>query len=251
MELPPTALPPAPRLVRGGPGPGIWFARIFLLPHTLVGVGGFVALAIAIVCAATGNDRLARVTAATSSHSAKHGTSYHLAYVYSGAAGVRADGAQVGEGLYRSTPGTIRVRVLEVGPLSWSTCVEEHSAWQPVGFIALFTGFWNLIVSVFVYALWIAPIRARWLVRDGQVTRGEVVSKRVQQGKGRAFFVTFRFQEPATEADLSVEMGVRDSSAHARIQVGEPVTVIYDPRKPKRALAYEYCGYTVAGAERD
>ncbi|HEX9047904.1 MAG TPA: hypothetical protein VF988_12845, partial [Verrucomicrobiae bacterium] len=32
-------LPPPPRRVRGGPGGGIWFGRIFMLPHTLIGIG--------------------------------------------------------------------------------------------------------------------------------------------------------------------------------------------------------------------
>src|SRR4051794_36387760 len=69
----PTALPPPPRAVRGGDGCGIWFVRIFILPHCLVGIWMPCECALLILAAMFYTTVDGKVTGAEVYHSAKSG----------------------------------------------------------------------------------------------------------------------------------------------------------------------------------
>ena len=124
----------------------------------------------------------------------------------------------------------------------------EGSAWDTVGSVVLFAAFWNAIVMVFIHQAWLAPMRIRRLLREGNVTIGRIVSRRSRRHKGMHYYATFQFQEPGRLRDLSQEVRLPDQERYELAEEGKEVTVLYDRRKPKKAIAYELCHYTVKGA---
>src|SRR5437867_3035224 len=82
-ENTPVRLPPPPREVHGGVGCAIWFVRLFILPHMLVGIFLIARLVLTALTAVFGTDRVATVTKAYTSQTSKGGTIYHIDYHYS------------------------------------------------------------------------------------------------------------------------------------------------------------------------
>ena len=257
-EQTPTQLPPPPRAVHGGLGCAVWGVRLFVLPHMCAGVFLLGRLVASVLLATFGTDVEATVTNAHTAPASKGGTIYYLDYQY------RRDGREffdtetVGATAYAtfSAPGTLegrrptlRVRHWQLGPWSTHRVDQQSAPWRLVAgdfFIALF---WNGILSVFVYAFWVRPTRERSLIRHGEVARGTIVSTRTRQGRGPNYFATFRFAEPATGFDVQREMEISGLVDFASLRPGYPLTVLFDPRKPRRAIAYELCGYRVTGAD--
>jgi hypothetical protein len=255
---PPTRLPPPPRHVSGGAGCAIWFGRLFILPHTIVGLFLLGHLAMSFLVAALGTDLRAEVTQTHTSRGSKGSISYQVQYNY--AAGdmhykssgsvqartyARLDRPQSAEAT--GPLPTVGIRLLQMGPLHYHLLTEDRSAWRE-GLDSLFIAlFWNGILSVFIILLWIAPIRARSLVRHGQVAVGTVVKTRVNRGKSYTYYATFQFRNPENGAEIEKEMSVPKARFDDAIP-GRVVTVIYDLRKPRRAIAYELSEYKVTGS---
>ncbi len=258
MESTPTRLPEPPRSVRGGGGCGLWFLRLFILPHTLVGIGVIgLALASAIL-ALFGTDTTATVTKAYTSTSSKGSVSYHLEYVYQAGGRDHTKSQSVSRATYdairppgelEGTPSSIRVRYLRLGSWSDQVLLENGGAWRRMGGLLFFALFWNGILSVFLYLAWVKPIRQRLLVKYGDVTAGTILSSRKRQGKSISYYVTFRFRNPETGADLEREVDIQGEAHYQSAVEGRKVTVIYSPRNPKRALIYELSPYQVEGAQ--
>jgi hypothetical protein len=258
VENTPTRLPMPPRQVHGGVGCGVWFARLFILPHMCVGVGLIGMFALAALVAAFGTDFMARVTRAYTSRGSKGGTTYNLAYQYDAGGRQFTNSATVGAGTYAavSRPGDleghaemVRVRHIGLGSLHYHLLTQERSAWTAAGQFLLFALFWNGIVSVFVVLLWVMPIRQRSLARHGFATLGTIDGSRVRRGKSTSYYATFRFTDPANGQEISREMQLPGRTHYEEAQAGRAVTVLYDPRKPKRAIVYELSGYRVAEAD--
>jgi hypothetical protein len=126
---------------------------------------------------------------------------------------------------------------------------ESRSVWGQVGQFLFIALFWNGILSVFVTLAWVAPIRRYLLVRNGSVTEGTIVSKRERSGKGMTYYVKFRFRNPEDGTEIEREMTLPGKAAYDAAQHGRPVTVIYSPQNPRRAVIYEFCGYQASDTE--
>lgn len=50
---------------------------------------------------------------------------------------------------------------------------------------------------------------------------------------------------PATGHEIKREMLLPGRAQYEQAQARSPVTVLFDPQKPKRAIVYELCGYRV------
>jgi hypothetical protein len=253
-----THLPPPPRKVHGGFGCGLWFGRLFIMPHMCVGVAMAGRLILTVLAAVYGKNLVAKVTDTHTSRGSKGGTTYHVAYTYSVEGREYSDTDTVRAGTYEALrnpkilegrAATVRVRYLGSGPLHFHVLTQDGSAWGAVGFLLFFVLFWNGLLSVFVYVLWVAPIRQRSLIRNGEVTAGTIVSSRVHRGKGTTYYATFRFRDPERGEEITQEMQVPGEAQHSALKPGFEVTVLYDPSKPKRATVYEFCGYKVDGAQ--
>jgi hypothetical protein len=259
-ENTPTQLPPPPRDVQGGVGCAIWFLRLFILPHMCVGVFLISQLFLSILDAAFGTDVRATVTKAYTKPASKDGTIYYLNYQYSAGGRDYTNSESVGAATFAAVghpedvenrETTVRVRHFEVGPFHHHQLTQGHSAWRGAGEALVFALFWNGIVSVFVYLGWVAPIRRHLLVRHGFATEGTIVSRRERSGKGTTYYAKFRFRNPENGIEVEREMSLPGEAAYDTAQPGRPVTVLYSPRNPRRAVIYEFSGYTVrdVGAE--
>jgi hypothetical protein len=238
-------LPAAPRRLKNGYPTVLVCLAPFLIPHVWIGFGTIGMLALSIAVAVFGTEVDARVLSAQTKQGKKGGTCYEVRYTYD------VDGESVDKQAnvdattysHAVTPGaTIRVRHFDVGAIHGNAVTETKSAWAQVPQLAFFACFWNGILSVFVYQLTIAPLRRRSLIKNGQATEGEIASKRIGQKNAR--FVTFRFTPPTSDEAIVKEMSVT-KEVHEAAVAGTPVTVLYDPRKPSRAIAYELSGYVV------
>ena len=256
MGVTPTRLPAPPRAVKGGAGCAIWFVRLFILPHMAIGVMLILQCVGSVLIAAFGVDANAIVTKAYTSTGSKGGTSYRIAYRYTSGGREHTGSETVNAATYAAVSqpdllegekATVRVRYLNYGFYQQTLMVQDRSPWRWAGMFLLIGLFWNGILSVFVVIAWVIPIRARRLVKYGEVTAGAVVSSRVRTGKNTTHYVTFRFSDPQSGAELQREMTV-PRAKYESATPERPVTVIYWPGNLKRAIAYELSDYTVEGA---
>lgn len=244
----PIPLPKPPRRVRssGGKG-GLWFGRIFTLPHTLIGVGVTGYFLFMVLWALAGSDIPGVVTDTEITHSSKSGDHYYLKYQYQAGAETKAGSGGVSEGVYERFKSreltNVTVRYFSLGPMDHAELDESKKHWGGVGMLLLWVTFWDLAVSLAVFQLWIKPIRRRLLYKHGEVAAGKVVSKRVRTGKSNSYYISYVFTDPATGISLTAETEVGDEATWNRAATGESVTVLYAANKPKHSTLYEYGGY--------
>jgi hypothetical protein len=251
MSSPSLTIPPALhahyRAVRMRPGQGcsIWFIRLFLLPHTLVGLFFLLAMPASILWAVFGADHAAAVDRLWTTTS-KNRTRYHAAYVYDLSPGrVRRGEDTIDADLYQQLQRaaqksrTLRVHALGDPPLFHNAVVRGPAdVWKHVGSIWLFGLFWNGVMSIFVYFIYYVPWRLRRLYHSGTATIGQVISKRVSRGKSTSYFVRYRFD--AGEGAPRESETSTDRKRYEAIQHGAPVIILYDPARPRRNVAYDY-----------
>lgn len=225
--------------------------RLFLLPHTLVGIGAILFVLRTLLWIAAGHNVEATVTSArqTTTHS-KGGThqKYTIQYAYSDGPVARSGEGDVSSAYYASLPAALKlpstrynveagpspavtVRVLSVGFASYAHPVFGSVTYgSELGGALFFALFWNGIVSVFVYMLWIAPWRQRRLLIHGRAVVGEVTCNRGSKGK---WTIEYIYCTPeGTSHSGSASMTGKEHPAHG------PAIVVYDENRPKRSLLY-------------
>lgn len=254
MNTSPQPLPPPPRHVRGKLGGGLWFTRIFILPHQLIGIGAIVYWLLLILSVLLGRDIPGTVTGTDISHSRKGGDHYSLIYRFTAGEVVKTNSGSVSYSLYQqykipnATNPPVTVHYFSIGVWDQARLRESGSSWGMIGFLTLWAGFWNFVVGIFTYQIWVKPLRARWLYKHGETTSGTVVSKRVQTGKSSTYYVTYKFREPYSGQEFESEMQAWNTAAWNTIQKDQAVTVLYSREKPKRSTVYECGGYQVCDA---
>jgi hypothetical protein len=248
-------LPPPPRRVHGRLGGGLWFTRIFIMPHMLVGIGAAGFLVFMLLWRLFGTDLPATVVGTDISHSSKHGDSYKLNYRFEAGGETRFDSDTVNYSVYQAyqnqgrsqTNPPVTVHYLGLGPLHHSALREGGSLWSTIGFLTLWACFWNGILSVFVYQFWVKPIRARLLYKYGASTPGKLLHKRVRTGKSSTYYVSYRFNDPFSGQVYESEIQVWKAEDWQQAVQGQPVTVLYAQNNPKRSTVYEFGGYWIEG----
>ena len=248
-------LPPPPRRVHGRLGGGLWFVRIFLLPHMLVGIGAVGYLVFLLLWLPFGVDYPATVVGSKISHSSKHGDTYTLRYRFEAGGETRFDSVSVGWPVYQACqnqiPGqtypTLTAHYFGLGPLHHSALREVGSLWSEIGFLTLWAAFWNGVLSIFVYLIWVKPLRARSLYKYGASTSGKLLNKRVRTGKSATFYVSYEFNDPASGSRYESEIQVWRAGEWQEAVFGQPVTVLFAQNHPKRSTVYEFGGYRIEG----
>lgn len=214
----------------------------FVLPHTLIGLGIFGAVAFTAMFVAFGTEQTARVVEVTQS-TYKGRPSWHLTYEYT------HDGRRfTAHSPYPARPtleptAPFPVRAFNLGPLEHSEPVDQFTPFVLFGALGLCL-FWNGIVFMFHYNFWVRPLRWRTLVRTGQTLRGVLTDKRELGGRGKSWLVRYRY-----EVDLQSferKMTVRQED-FATAEVGAAVTVLVNPERPKQSVLYAYSPWKVIG----
>jgi hypothetical protein len=228
--------------------------QLFILPHTLAGLFSIGKLAASVyfyvAVSAAGVEVDGRVTKKTE-WPGKRGPYYTLDYVfpfdgqqYAGEAYVSAEvyaGHAVGDTLplrvYSPTPREARWHLL-----------PGHSASSDVAGLAFWCLIWNGFLGAMYWFMYVYPGRERRLVRDGAVAVGHVLSVTSWQEKSHpAYKVRYEFDTAFPgERAVTGSHSVRYPLSAADVQVGGTLTVLYDPRKPRRNLLYRFANYRVA-----
>jgi hypothetical protein len=225
-----------------------------MLPHTLVGIGMLVffiySLAAFIAICSVGERFPGEITSLSTTRGNKGGTTYHVNYRY------EVDGTRYSESESVSADIYHRLKErqkIEVDALrSWPTwcpqpVIEGHSSAWGVLVLAFFATFWNAIVGVFLWALFVQPLRLKKLVQTGWPAVGTIISTEMRSGKSTTYLARYRFQAAPTNPEHKL-LGVYGEcmvpkEMYASIKNGEQVTVLYDPNRPKSNLVYEYADY--------
>ena len=243
------------RTVRKKPGSGCatWFIRLFILPHTIVGICLLFVMPTSVIWAAFGTDHEARLTDVRETRGAKNQIVYRASYAYDGPGGRREGVANVSRRThtdfsnaihYRREPPAIRVRTIGTPPLFYEQALDRGKGpWAQVGFVWLFGLFWNGVLSVFAYMIYYVPWRQWRLYRSGAPIAGTLISKRTGRGsKGSTtYHLRYGYRTPGGESHER-EMHTTRAEYNAATP-GAPVTVLYDRRKPRRSVVYEYGPY--------
>ncbi|TMQ30495.1 MAG: hypothetical protein E6K70_24080 [Planctomycetota bacterium] len=253
-------LPEPPRRLRRRPGRGcgplvgLWFVRLFILPHTLIGIALAGAAAFGLFVWLFGADIPGRITSLDVARGRKGGNRYQVDYAYS-VAGIQYPGTTyVSANVYAGlrVGDAYPVRVFRPLPTWMPQPRGPGSSASMVFALPFFALFWNGILSVFLWMAWVAPWRVWLLMRYGLATAGVVAGKHTRPGnKGSTNrLIRYRFkvtlEEEGTGAALPEtferEMSVMPSD-YAAAKMDQPVTVIYHPKNPKRSLVYEFSEY--------
>jgi Protein of unknown function (DUF3592) len=258
--LEPELASPPPRQVRArdgwSHGCGLWFIRLFCLPHTLAGV--FLAcVAVSAVLLnlgvlIVGTDVDGRIVKKSETVT-KKGTHRTIDYTFTLNGHDYTARKDVGEEAYYgfAEGDAIRVRVLALAPQAghWPAI---PGLW-PLGQVAItcvVAAIWNGILAVFVWHLYIRPWRQRRLVRYGQPVPGTVSDvKSAIPRRGPAYTVTYVYKlpfDPTTGDADRYAMGkatVEAPQSAANVRPGDILTVLYDPRRPTRSLLYRFSDY--------
>jgi hypothetical protein len=248
-------LPPPPRRVHGRLGGSLWFTRIFIMPHMLVGLGVAGYLVFLLLWRLFGVDYPATVVDAKISHSSKHGDRYILHYRFEAGGETRLGSDTVGWPVYQTyqntSPGQtnppVMVHYLGLGPLHHAALREAGSPWAEIGFLSLWAVFWNGVLSIFVYQIWVKPLRVRRLYQCGDFTAGKLLHKRVRTGKSSTYYVSYRFNDPFSGQVYESEIQVWKADDWQQAVEGQPVTVLFAHNNPQRSTVYEFGGYRIEG----
>jgi hypothetical protein len=241
----PTTLPPPPRRVhrKFGTGCGINFLRLFILPHTLIGIALLAGVLVAAYISTAGQPVTATIDKTDTYTSAKRRTSYRVYYHFT-LDGIRYDKRDTVpfDTYTRAHPGdSIAGRAGLVFNHAFFYGPGPYGEPNPF-LLAAFALFWNGIVGIFFYIAWIAPIRQRLLVKYGSAAPGVITGKRIWRGKKTHYRLSYTFTPRSWDAQhgsCHVSRSMFDAA-----QPDDPCTILYDPNQPKRNLAYEFCDFT-------
>jgi hypothetical protein len=272
----PTSPPPAPRGVRrrAGAAVGVWAIRLFILPHVCVGVFLILAMVFMPVWALAGKESTAAVTRAWTTRS-KNSTTYRIAYVDPTDGRTTRDDSvsrkefdrlsrllptrgtaetQAVEADPNDAPAaTTTVRSLGVGAYTYRGVVEPGaSGWGTVGFVWLFGLFWNGIVSVFFFAVYVGPFRDKRLHRHGESTLGRITGKTTRRGsKGGTRYVLKYAFTPSRRGITERTRDVGEATGEYTVErsqweetaEGDEVWVLHWPGRAKPSALYGYGPY--------
>jgi hypothetical protein len=241
--------PPPPRAVRRkvGTGCALMFPRLFVLPHVIIGIVTLLAVPTRWYVYNHGTHVQATIHKLERRTSKKGGVYYVVGFDYmlggrryseeyeslSNAEGSRTrigdkiDGraaAPLGYTEFLRTTLDIRSDLLALG------------AWSLV---------WNLFIGLFMYLLWVVPIRQRLLARGGLAAAGIITGRKETHGRGTTHTLFYTFHTEGGQL-VQAKSDVSQGPYHAARE-GAPVTVIYDPKKSTRSLPYEFSDFIVAG----
>jgi hypothetical protein len=258
QDIEPELTQPVPRPTRrrGGMavGCGLWFIRLFLLPHTLGGlailfaavVGTFSYLGVAL-SGVEMEGRITRKTEVKARKGKKITYTLYYAYTVEGLEYAGNDTVSKEEYAARKEGQAIPLRVVPWAPLAHWTRLPGSS--PGVSLVGYWAGalFWNGIMMLFLWVLWIQPWQQWRLVRWGVPTLGIVRDVKTTPMK-RGYSYTVHYEYTSVPVDYEPEQLLTSSvSSHTEearaIKKGDVLTVLHDPKRPQRSIPYKLADF--------
>jgi hypothetical protein len=236
--------------------------RLFIVPHTLVGLGFLAAALLVLVATALGHEETGHIEEASpvASRHTKSGTVYQqtVHYTYGHGAHQRQGVRNVTLEATEAPPGTdprfvpgAPVRIWQPGPGDFQEAemlIEGEGPWKNLLFVMPFAAFWCTIVGVFVYRLWIVP----WLVWQtclrGRALPGRVTARRPPEGRGAQHQVDVEFVDDETTRKETATASTE--ALWNQVTEGQAVTVLCLPGSPlpllRPCVVYECADYDLS-----
>jgi hypothetical protein len=218
----------------------------------LAGVFGILAVLKPPVVLAFGGNAVGRVEEVTPSRGGRTGHPdphrFNLVFTYQ----LPGDAPQTENGLI-DTGGakppavgqTVRIRVLRIGGVQLAELRDGNPRASGYLCAGLFLFVWCGGVALFTLAVWLAPLAARALVRDGTAAAGTVMgTRRRWWSRTNRCEILYRFTTAERQEQSAFQFAA--SNACDAFWEGQTVTVIYDVRQPARSTIYEASDYEVA-----
>jgi hypothetical protein len=127
----------------------------------------------------------------------------------------------------------------------------------PYGFVTVLTGLFAVAalatVGKVLWQLLVTPWRLRDLMRRGRPASAVIVGRKERPGKAARYTLTYIFSVPAgTGRDDGVLAPINVTGSmlvqrqdYEECQVGDEVTVLYLPQRPRRCVIYRYADYEI------
>lgn len=279
-SIEPELLAGLPRSITRRPGRGKQqgCVLLFMLPHTLVGLGMFCLALLHLAVLIFGTAVPGTLTGTRLSHGSKGSVTYKAAFQY-GIDGATYDGeTQISKAEYglASQGQAITVKVLRGLPGTGEILfIPGGSRWGSDLFIVPFALFWNAFLVLFFTLLLGGMWKEKSLLRRGLAARGRIVDKQILRNKSITYILHYEYAPDATTGlrssgsvgPWSSASAVQPISAAAVLpvdgtgmlrgkmtvpgpdfdnaNVGNEMTVLYDARKPQRSILYAPAAYTV------
>ena len=191
-----------------------------------------------------GTPVLVTVTDKHISHSSRHGDTYRVSFDYAFEGQtisdnqdlnlIEYDHADVGETAHGKAARILGVNIC----LTDLGNVDRVTHGWMIG-----SAIWNGIFG-FVVILGIRnTLRTRGLVVNGVAAPGTITNRRVSRGRSTYWYVSYRFT--AANGETLVHERNLPAAGYNSVDIGSPVTVLYQADNPGRSLVYECCNYTV------
>ena len=245
--------------------------QLFIVPHTLVGIGLAFSLLLQIAVVLFGTIAPGTITDLSSHRSSKGNATYNAHYEYRWN-GVRYAGKnQVhADDYFLARKGqSVAIKILPLAP-AWGEVVMIPGASNNgmIGVMLFITLFWNGIVGVFYVSMYGPLVKDKSLVRNGVATTGRIVDKSIARGKSTSYHVEYEYvaatihsesvgpwgsargvetvpSQTAENAPIRAKMAVPQSEYEA-LKKGQSVTILHDAKKPGRSVIYRCASYSAA-----
>jgi len=242
--------PSPPRVVRrkAGTGCALMFPRLFMLPHVIVGIVTLLAVPTRWYVYHHGAHVQAIIHKLERRTSRKGGDFYVVGWHY------QFDGREYSEeyesmaeseGSHANIGDQIDGRAAAIlgHAMFLRTSLDIRDDVMRLGVWSLI---WNCFMLAAVYVIWVVPIRWRLLAKNGLTSSGRITGRQERKGRGSTYTLFYTF-ETINGHTIEARSTVSHEGYRAAFE-GAPVTVIYDPRRPKRSLPYEFSDFIVSPA---
>lgn len=237
-----------------GQSMGIGCLRLFILPFILIGIGVvvmFLAKAVIIVAGVTVPGKVVDKKVTTDSD----GNSYKVFYTYLTDDQSQHHSKTVPQDVYNTIEVGMNVPVKHLPFLPNLISTPQFTSdnpWRELGFYMLFGLLWNSIVSVFAYIAYILPWQIANLYKYGDVGLAKITDKTLaSDSDGDAtYYIHYTYESPTKYGfigDVFKKKHNLPKEDWEKLQVGNEITILFHPRKPKNSVPYAYGGYKVIG----
>jgi len=213
----------------------------------IIGVLLLLAVPATIAAVFFGNVHRGRVVKAWTARSSKGRTNYHLKYAYDAGGREKTGERTISNRQYGELTGAstgnivlpIQVWTVHLGGFYFDQVVlSDESPWVSVGLTVLFALFWNGVLSIFVYFIWIAPWQEKRLYRWGTPVPGRITAMHTRSGKRISYCLDYEFIQP--QLGLLRKQQPIQGKQYRQAHKGQLVTVLCYPHKKRPAVIYEY-----------